>query len=130
MNQSLRNYEKYLKKGLITQDQLNYQRAQSLSQQSAYQALNNQSIQENIQISQLHSDKITRAADFDNQIIQNQSQLSDLERQLAEYKANNSIIISAKVDGVIESLSVTPVKWLKPVPVWHKSNRWIMLRII
>lgn len=108
MNQSLRNYEKYLKKGLITQDQLNYQRAQSLSQQSAYQALNNQSIQENIQISQLHSDKITRAADFDNQIIQNQSQLSDLERQLAEYKANNSIIISAKVDGVIESLSVTP----------------------
>ncbi|MFG6076814.1 HlyD family secretion protein [Erwinia sp. DT-104] len=108
MNESLNNYEKYLKKGLITQDQLNYQRAQSLSQQSAYQALNSQSIQEKIQLSQLRSDKFTRAADFDNQIIQNKSQLSDLERQLAEYKANNSIIISAKLDGIIESLSVTP----------------------
>lgn len=108
MDESLRNYEKYLKKGLITQDQLNYQRAQSLSQQSAYQSLNNQSIQESIQLSQLNSDKFTRGADFDNQIIQYESQLSDLERQLAEYKANNSIIISAKLNGVIESLSVTP----------------------
>ncbi len=108
MDESLRNYEKHLKKGLITQDQLNYQRAQSLSQQSAYQSLNNKSIQENIQLSQLRSDKFTRGADFDNQIIQYQSQLSDLERQLAEYKATNSIIVSAKLDGIIESLSVTP----------------------
>jgi len=108
MEESLNNYEKYLRRGLITQDQLNYQRAQSLSQLSAYQSLNNQSIQENIQLSQLRSDRITRAADFDNQISQNESQLSDLERQLAEYKANNSVIITAKVDGVIESLSVTP----------------------
>ncbi|WP_158785085.1 HlyD family secretion protein [Pantoea sp. BAV 3049] len=108
MNESLKNYERYLKKGLITQDQLNYQRAQSLSQQSAWQALSNQSNQETIQLSQLRSDRLTRGADFDNQITQSESQVSDLERQLAENRANNSIIISAKLDGVIESLSVTP----------------------
>ncbi|WP_380182955.1 HlyD family secretion protein [Kalamiella sp. sgz302252] len=108
MEESLNNYEKHLKRGLITQDQLNYQRAQSLSQLSAYQSLSNQSIQENIQLSQLRSDKMTRGADFDNQISQSESQLSDLERQLAEYKANNSLIVNAKLDGIIESLSVTP----------------------
>lgn len=108
MNASLTNYEGYLKKGLITQDQLNYQRAQALSQQSAWQSLSNQSNQEIIQLAQLQSDKITRGAELDNQIIQNQSQASDLERQLAEYKASNSLIISAKLDGFIESMSVTP----------------------
>lgn len=108
MNESLNNYERYLKKGLITQDQLNYQRAQALSQQSAWQSLSNQSNQETIQLSQLRSDRLTRGADFDNQITQSESQVSDLQRQLAENRANNSIIISAKLDGVIESLSVTP----------------------
>ncbi|MEM6160127.1 HlyD family secretion protein [Erwinia sp. P6884] len=108
MNASLSNYENYLKRGLITQDQLNYQRAQSLSQQSVYQGLNNQSMQEIIQLSQLRSDMLTRAADFDNQISQNESQLSDLERQLAEYKASGSLIITSRVDGLIQSLSVTP----------------------
>jgi len=108
MNQSLNDYEQHLKKGLITQDQLNYQRAQALSQQSAWQGLNNQSIQESVQLSQLRSDKLTRAADFDNQITQSESQVNDLERQLAEYKASSSIIISSRTDGIVESLSVTP----------------------
>lgn len=107
MNESLKNYENYLKQGLITQDQLNYQRSQTLSQQSTWQSLSNQSNQEIVQLSQLQSDKQTRGADFDNQIIESESQISDLKRQLAENKANNSIIISAKLDGIIESLSVT-----------------------
>lgn len=114
MQNSLSEYEKHLKRGLITQDQLNYQRAQTLSQQSTWQSINNQSNQEKIQLSQLRSDKITRAADFDNQITQNESQLSDLERQLVEYKASNSVIITAKLDGVIESLSVTPGQMVEP----------------
>ncbi|TQI78155.1 membrane fusion protein [Serratia fonticola] len=104
---TLKNYEDYLKRGLITRDQLNYQRSLFQQQQSSYQGVSSQSIQEEIQLAQLYSDKNTRAADFDNQISQNESQLSDFQRQLAESDANNSIIISAKIDGMVESLSVT-----------------------
>ena len=47
MRESLKNYEHYLTKGLITGDQLNYQRSLFQQQQSSYQALNSQKIQQN-----------------------------------------------------------------------------------
>lgn len=108
MEDSLNSYEEYLKKGLITKDQLNYQRSLFQQQQSSLQSLNSQKIQEEIQLAQLQSDKNTRAADYDNQILQNESQINELQRQLAESEADNNLIISAKIDGLVESLSVTP----------------------
>ena len=101
------NYEHYLTKGLITKDQLNYQRSLFQQQQSSYQALNSQKIQQNIQLSQLRSDLLIRAADYDNQISQSESQRSELQRQLAESNAGDQVIIKAPLKGKIESLSVT-----------------------
>lgn len=108
MSEGLHAYETYLQQGLITKDQLNYQRSLFQQQQSSYQSLINQSIQEEIQLAQLNSDKNTRAAEYDNQILQNESQRDDLQRQLAESNADGSIIITARIDGMVESLSVTP----------------------
>ena len=71
------------------QDQLNYQRSLFQQQQSSYQALNSQKIQQNIQLSQLRSDLLIRAADYDNQISQSESQRSELQRQLAESNAGD-----------------------------------------
>lgn len=107
MRESLKNYEHYLTKGLITKDQLNYQRSLFQQQQSSYQALNSQKIQQNIQLSQLRSDLLIRAADYDNQISQSESQRSELQRQLAESNAGDQVIIKAPLKGKIESLSVT-----------------------
>ena len=103
----MKNYEHYLTKGLITKDQLNYQRSLFQQQQSSYQALNSQKIQQNIQLSQLRSDLLIRAADYDNQISQSESQRSELQRQLAESNAGDQVIIKAPLKGTIESLSVT-----------------------
>ena len=89
------------------QDQLNYQRSLFQQQQSSYQALNSQKIQQNIQLSQLRSDLLIRAADYDNQISQSESQRSELQRQLAESNAGDQVIIKAPLKGTIESLSVT-----------------------
>lgn len=107
MRQMLEGYEQYIKRGLINKDQLNYQRQMYQQQQSVWQSLNSQSMQEDVQLAQLRSDLITRAADYDNQISQNESQLSDLNQRLAESNGNDMLVISAKMDGIVESLSVT-----------------------
>ena len=80
------------------QDQLNYQRSLFQQQQSSYQALNSQKIQQNIQLSQLRSDLLIRAADYDNQISQSESQRSELQRQLAE-STPATVIIKAPLKG-------------------------------
>ncbi|POC78238.1 colicin V secretion protein CvaA, partial [Vibrio vulnificus] len=77
-------------------------------QQSLFQNLHSQHIQESLQITNLESDIVTRAADFDNQISQYQFQRNDLQRQLAEADASGALIVNAPSDGRIESLSVTP----------------------
>lgn len=59
------------------------------------------------QITQLNSDKITKAADFDNQISSQYNQSNDFKNQLVESNANGNIIIKATSDGKIESLSAT-----------------------
>lgn len=61
MRQGMSSYEEHLKRGLITKDQLNNQRFMFYQQQSGYQALNSQAIQETLQISQLRSQILTRA---------------------------------------------------------------------
>ena len=67
MHDNLSSYDGYLKKGYITKDQYNYQHSLYFQQQSAYQSLVSQKMQLESQLTQLNSDKITKAADFDNQ---------------------------------------------------------------
>ncbi|MGK1995122.1 HlyD family secretion protein, partial [Klebsiella pneumoniae] len=90
---NLSSYDKYLNNGLITKDQYNYQHSLYFQQQSAYQSLVSQKMQLESQITQLNSDKITKAADFDNQISSQYNQSNDYKNQLVESNANGNIIL-------------------------------------
>ncbi len=107
MHDNLSSYDKYLNNGLITKDQYNYQHSLYFQQQSAYQSLVSQKMQLESQITQLNSDKITKAADFDNQISSQYNQSNDYKNQLVESNANGNIIVKSTSDGRIESLSAT-----------------------
>lgn len=107
MHSNLSSYDKYLKDGMITKDQYNYQHSLYFQQQSAYQSLVSQKMQLDSQLTQINSDKVTKAADFDNQISSQHNQINDYKNQLVESNANGNIIIKATTDGKIESLAVT-----------------------
>lgn len=104
---NLSSYDKYLKDGLITKDQYNYQHSLYFQQQSAYQSLVTQKMQLESQLTQTNSDKITKAADFDNQISSQHNQINDYKNQLVESNANGNLIIKATTNGKIESLAAT-----------------------
>ncbi len=107
MHANLASYDKYLSDGLITKDQYNYQHSLYFQQQSSYQSLVSQKMQLESQITQLNSDRVTKAADFDNQISSQYNQANDYKNQLVESNANGNLIIKATSDGRIESLSAT-----------------------
>ncbi|MCJ4967720.1 HlyD family secretion protein [Klebsiella pneumoniae] len=107
MHDNLASYDKYLSDGLITKDQYNYQHSLYFQQQSAYQSLVSQKMQLESQITQLNSDKVTKAADFDNQISSQYNQTNYYKNQLIESNANGNLIVKATADGRIESLSAT-----------------------
>ncbi|WP_434665837.1 HlyD family secretion protein [Klebsiella sp. B345] len=107
MRANLASYDKYLTDGLITKDQYNYQHSLYFQQQSTYQSLISQKMQLESQLTQTNSDKVTKAADFDNQISNQHNQIYDFKNQLLESNANGNIIIKATTDGKIESLAVT-----------------------
>ncbi|MBZ7490047.1 HlyD family secretion protein, partial [Klebsiella michiganensis] len=88
-------------------DQYNYQHSLYFQQQSAYQSLVTQKMQLESQLTQTNSDKITKAADFDNQISSQHNQINDYKNQLVESNANGNLIIKATTNGKIESLAVT-----------------------
>ncbi|HBQ0383376.1 TPA: HlyD family secretion protein [Klebsiella variicola] len=107
MHANLASYDKYLSDGLITKDQYNYQHSLYFQQQSAYQSLVSQKMQLESQITQLNSDRVTKAADFDNQISSQYNQANDYKNQLVESNANGNLVIKATSDGRVESLSAT-----------------------
>ncbi|MDE9342605.1 HlyD family secretion protein [Klebsiella variicola] len=107
MHANLASYDKYLSDGLITKDQYNYQHSLYFQQQSAYQSLVSQKMQLESQITQLNSDRVTKAADFDNQISSQYNQANDYKNQLVESNANGDLVIKATSDGRVESLSAT-----------------------
>ncbi|HBZ7525734.1 TPA: HlyD family secretion protein [Klebsiella quasipneumoniae subsp. similipneumoniae] len=107
MHANLASYDKYLSDGLITKDQYNYQHSLYFQQQSAYQSLVSQKMQLESQITQLNSERVTKAADFDNQISSQYNQANDYKNQLVESNANGNLIIKATSDGRVESLSAT-----------------------
>lgn len=107
MRASLANYDGYLKMGLINKDQYNYQHSLFFQQQSSYQSLASQKMQIESQLTQIKSDIVTKLADFDNQISSYKNQINDYKSQLIESNANDSLIVKATSDGIVESLSVT-----------------------
>ncbi|HDL7912489.1 TPA: HlyD family secretion protein [Yersinia enterocolitica] len=107
MRKMAESYNEYQRNGLITKEQVNNKFYSYYQLQAAHQSLYSQNRQEALKISNLGSEIITRAADFDNQISQYQLQYGDLQRQLADTDATGILVINAPVDGRIESLSVT-----------------------
>ncbi|HBR1245447.1 TPA: HlyD family secretion protein [Klebsiella quasipneumoniae subsp. similipneumoniae] len=107
MHDNLSSYDKYLRDGLITKDQYNYQHSLYFQQQSTYQSLVSQKMQLESQVTQLNSDKITKTADFDNQISSQENLINDYKNQLVESNANDNVIIKATTEGRIKSLAVT-----------------------
>ncbi len=107
MRENLSSYDNYLKKGLITKDQYNYQHSLYFQQQSTYQSLVSQRMQLETQLTQLKSDVIIKGADFDNQISSHKNTINDFKNQKVESNANGRLVIKATTDGRIESLTVT-----------------------
>ncbi|WP_145583417.1 HlyD family secretion protein [Yersinia thracica] len=107
MRKTVESYGEYQRNGLITKEQVHNQTYSYYQQQSAFHNLYSQNMQEALQITNLSSEIITRAADFDNQISQYELQYGDLQKQLAETDATGILVVNAPVDGRIESLSVT-----------------------
>lgn len=108
MRASQDSYAASLRKGLINTDQMNNQRYLYYQQQSVYQNLKSQAIQQALQITNLRSEQLTRAADFDNQISHARYQHDELSRQLAGAGASGTRLIIAPSGGKVSSLSVTP----------------------
>lgn len=107
MRDNLKSYDDYLRKGLITKDQYNYQHSLYFQQQSTYQSLASQRMQQESQLTQLKSDIVTKAADFDNQISGQKNNINDFRNQLVESNANGNLVIKATTSGKIESVTVT-----------------------
>lgn len=107
MRNNLKSYDTYLRQGLITKDQYNYQHSLYFQQQSAYQSLTSQRMQQESQLTQLKSDIVTKAADFDNQISSQKNNINDFKSQMVESTASGNAIIRATTSGKIESMAVT-----------------------
>jgi len=107
MKNNLKSYDKYLRQGLITKDQYNYQHSLYFQQQSAYQSLTSQRMQQESQLTQLKSDIVTKASDFDNQITSQRNNINDFKNQMVESNASGNMVIKATTSGKIESISVT-----------------------
>lgn len=59
------------------------------------------------QVTQINSDRVTKAADFDNQISNQYNQINDYKNQLIESNASGNVVIKATANGKVESLAVT-----------------------
>lgn len=103
IKKTTREYERYHGQGLITQDQLTNQQYIYYQQQNLYNSLNNQKDQLIVQLNQLNTDLITKIADIENKISEYQYQLSDLERNKIETTAVNTIVVTSKITGKIQS---------------------------
>ncbi|MBT0730805.1 HlyD family secretion protein [Rosenbergiella nectarea] len=107
MQESMKNYDEYLKRGLISKEQSYNQRYLFYQQQSSWQSMNSQLIQESLQIINLESEITSTSADFDNRISEYELKLSEFNRMLAEVDANDRLIITSPVAGKIENLAFT-----------------------
>lgn len=108
MRKNMDNYRTYQIKGLITKDQFINQTAIYYQQQNNLLNLRSQNEQNALQIVALQSDIQTQSVEFDNQLYQIEMQKINLMEQLNDADAESEIIITAPVQGKVDTLSVTP----------------------
>lgn len=107
MKNSMKNYDEYLKRGLISKEQSYNQRYLFYQQQSSWLSMNSQLIQENLQIINIESEITSTSVDFDNRILEYELKLSEFNRMLAEVDANGTLIVTAPVTGKVENMAFT-----------------------
>lgn len=100
-------YEKLFKQGNSTHDEVNNQRSRYFSQKSLYDSVKTELFQQDLAILNLENEIETQKTNFRNQIIRYEMQKSDLEIRLLEYESVSELIVSAPIDGVIDSISAT-----------------------
>lgn len=114
MQNSMGNYDNYLQRGLINKEQFNNQRYLFYQQQSSWQSLNTQLIQQSLQIINIETEMATKSADFDNQSAEYALKRSELQRQLAEVNASGTLIITAPEEGSVENMVYTVGQMVSP----------------
>ena len=100
-------YEKLFKQGNSTHDEVNNQRSRYFSQKSLYDSVKTELFQQDLSILNLENEIETQKTNFRNQIIRYEMQKSDLEIRLLEYESVSELIVSAPIDGTIDSISGT-----------------------
>ncbi|EPY99231.1 HlyD family secretion protein [Mannheimia haemolytica] len=103
----VKRYEKLLKVGHSSHDEVNIQKSRYFQQKSLFNELKQELIQLKSSQLNLENEIETRKTEFDNQIIRYEMQKSDLSIRLMEFESVSEIIVNASVDGKIESTSVT-----------------------
>lgn len=103
----VKRYEKLLKVGHSSHDEVNIQKSRYFQQKSMFNELKQELIQLKSSQLNLENEIETRKTEFDNQIIRYEMQKSDLSIRLMEFESVSEIIVNASVDGKIESTSVT-----------------------
>lgn len=108
MRKTMRNYEQYLKEGIVTKEQLSSHQSQFYQQQSTYQSIQTQLNQQEIEMTRLRSDIATRSTTTDNQISEYENQKRTLSNQKSEADASGELLVNSQVRGKVTSMSVTP----------------------
>ncbi|WP_128178625.1 HlyD family secretion protein [[Pantoea] beijingensis] len=107
MKKTLSEYQQYRQSRLITKDQLNNQRYTYQQQKGVYNNLYAQNINNLLQLTNLKSEMDIKSAEFDNQILQSESQRESLRRELTEAESKDNFLIVSPMEGRVESLIVT-----------------------
>ncbi len=107
LSKNINEYKTFLKKGLVRKDDFNYQQYLYQQQQNTHQNFYSQLIQEELQITNLTSELTALELKFGDQLLQHEYRRYELQKQLLEITANDSIVISSPSEGKVESLSVT-----------------------
>lgn len=105
--QTMENFEKYFREGLVTTEQVSSHRAQFYQQQSSYQSMLTLVSQQGMDITKLRSDIATRGINFENQLSQYKNQRSELQKQLTEADASGVLFVDSPVDGRLAAATVT-----------------------
>ncbi len=104
--ENMESYQKHLRRGLITKDQLTSQASLHHQQQINLLTISTQHEQNNLQNMLLTSTLQTQATDFDNQLFELQIQRDELLSQRASVEANGTVVITSPVEGKIETTGV------------------------
>lgn len=103
----LEKYEKLMKKGYSSNDEVTLQRTRYFEQKTLQNNLEEKLIQQESILINLENEIETKKTEFKDRIIRYELQQNELEIRLLDFESVSELIINAPIDGIIESTSVT-----------------------